>query len=70
MRLIKHVIILAAGRGMRLMPLTKKIPKALVKLHNQSLILRGIKKNKKLCKKYSHYRWLSRQHDCRTCNKK
>jgi NDP-sugar pyrophosphorylase family protein len=29
---------------MRLMPLTKKIPKALVKLHNQSLILRGIKK--------------------------
>jgi NDP-sugar pyrophosphorylase family protein len=44
MKLIKHVIILAAGRGMRLMPLTKKIPKALVKLHNQSLILRGIKK--------------------------
>jgi NDP-sugar pyrophosphorylase family protein len=50
MKFIEHVIILAAGRGTRLMPLTKKIPKALVTLRNQTLILHGIKKIKKYTK--------------------
>ena len=41
---IKHAIILAAGRGTRLIPITNKVPKGLVKINNQTLILRGIKK--------------------------
>ena len=45
--MINHAIILAAGRGIRLMPLTKKIPKAMVKVKNQTLILNGIKKVQK-----------------------
>ena len=45
--MINHAIILAAGRGIRLMPLTKKIPKAMVKIKNQTLILNGIKKVQK-----------------------
>ena len=51
MKKINHAIILAAGRGVRLMPITKKIPKALVKIKNQTLILGGIKKLKKFIKK-------------------
>ena len=38
---------MAAGRGTRLMPLTKKIPKGLVKFKQTSLIARGIKRLKK-----------------------
>ena len=45
--MFNHAIILAAGRGIRLMLLTKNIPKALVKIKNQTLILKGIKKLKK-----------------------
>ena len=41
---IEHAVILAAGRGTRLLPLTNKLPKGLVKIRNQTLILRGIKK--------------------------
>ena len=38
---------MAAGRGTRLMPLTKKIPKGLIKFKQTSLIANGIKKLKK-----------------------
>lgn len=48
--MINHAVILAAGRGIRLMPKTKKIPKAMVKVKNQTLILKGIKKIKKYIK--------------------
>ena len=41
---------MAAGRGIRLMPKTKKIPKAMVKIKNQTLILKGIKKIQKYIK--------------------
>ena len=48
--MINHAIILAAGRGIRLMPKTTKIPKAMVKVKNQTLILGGIKKIQKYIK--------------------
>ncbi|MBD1138936.1 NDP-sugar synthase [Pelagibacterales bacterium SAG-MED46] len=44
---IDHAFIMAAGRGARLMPLTKKIPKGLVKYKQSSLIANGIKRLKK-----------------------
>ena len=44
---IDHAFIMAAGRGTRLMPLTKKIPKGLVKYKQSSLIASGIKRLKK-----------------------
>ena len=43
--MINHAVILAAGRGVRLMPITKRIPKAMIKIKNQTLILGGIKKD-------------------------
>lgn len=42
--MINHAVILAAGRGIRMKPKTNKIPKAMVKIKNQTLILQGIKK--------------------------
>ena len=48
---INHAFIMAAGRGIRLMPLTKKIPKGLIKYKQSSLIANGIKK---LTKYISH----------------
>ena len=48
--MFNHAIILAAGRGIRLMPLSKKIPKAMVKVKNETLILSGIKKIQKYIK--------------------
>jgi len=37
--MINHAVILAAGRGIRMMPKTKKIPKAMVKIKNQTFHL-------------------------------
>ncbi len=44
---INNAFIMAAGRGTRLMPLTKKIPKGLVKFKQTSLIANGIKRLKR-----------------------
>ena len=44
---ITNAFIMAAGRGTRLMPLTKKIPKGLVKFKQTSLIANGIKRLKR-----------------------
>jgi NDP-sugar pyrophosphorylase family protein len=40
---IKHAVIMAAGRGHRLMPLTAEIPKAMVPYNGSTLICRGIR---------------------------
>ena len=46
---IENAIILAAGRGVRMMPLSKNIPKPMLKINGQSLIERGIEiVNKKI----------------------
>jgi len=47
---INDAFIMAAGRGLRLMPITKKIPKGLVKYKQTTLIANGIKKLKKYIK--------------------
>lgn len=47
---IDHAIIMAAGRGSRMMPLTNEIPKAMAKLGESTLILNGIDKMKPFIK--------------------
>lgn len=48
---IDTVIILAAGRGVRMMPISKSIPKPMIKINGKSLIERGISNLKK---KFNH----------------
>ena len=43
---INHAIIMAAGRGQRMMPLTNTIPKAMAEYNGTTLIAEGIKKIK------------------------
>lgn len=47
---IDDAFIMAAGRGSRLMPITKKIPKGMVKFKQTTLILNGIKRLRKFVK--------------------
>lgn len=44
---INHVLIMAAGRGMRMRPLTDDVPKAMAPFQNETLIARGIKRMQK-----------------------
>ena len=43
---INHALIMAAGRGSRMMPLTNTIPKAMAQLGDSTLIVNGIEKIK------------------------
>lgn len=47
---INHAVIMAAGRGLRMMPLTKELPKPMIPLLNSTIIAQGIKKLKKQVK--------------------
>ena len=44
---INHAVIMAAGRGIRMRPLTNNIPKAMAPLKGSTLIAKGIKEIKK-----------------------
>jgi NDP-sugar pyrophosphorylase family protein len=44
MNKIKHALIMAAGRGSRMIPLTDSIPKAMARYGNTTLIVNGIEK--------------------------
>ena len=49
MNKLQHAIIMAAGRGIRMMPLTDVVPKAMVPFEGSTIIADGIKKiNKKI----------------------
>ncbi|MEQ8909958.1 MAG: NDP-sugar synthase [Vicingaceae bacterium] len=50
MKKIEHAIIMAAGRGSRMMPLTNDIPKAMAKIGDTTLIVNGIEKIKEVLK--------------------
>ena len=47
---VNDAFIMAAGRGVRLKPITNKIPKGMVKFKQNTLISNGIKKIKKQIK--------------------
>lgn len=47
MKKIKYALIMAAGRGTRMLPLTQTIPKAMVPLNGSTLIASGLKYLKK-----------------------
>ena len=47
---INHALIMAAGRGIRMMPLTKNFPKAMTPLLSSTLIANSIKNLKKQVK--------------------
>jgi NDP-sugar pyrophosphorylase family protein len=47
---INDAFIMAAGRGIRLMPLTKKIPKGMIKYKESSFIVNGINRLRKFIK--------------------
>ena len=49
-RKITDAFIMAAGRGSRLMPITKKIPKGMIKFKQTTLILNGIRSLRKYVK--------------------
>ena len=40
---IKHALIMAAGRGMRMRPMTDTIPKAMAPFRGETLIANGIR---------------------------
>src|SRR5689334_6969953 len=44
--MIRHALIMAAGRGMRMMPLTASIPKPMVSFRDSTLIAHAIRKIK------------------------
>ena len=46
-REIKHALVMAAGRGLRMRPLTDEIPKAMAPLGESTLISEGIRRLKK-----------------------
>lgn len=41
---IRHAVIMAAGRGLRMMPLTEAIPKPMAPYNGATLIARGIER--------------------------